>query len=156
MSHGLYQNAGNALNTFRDKKQRRDHPTLLGAYGMLPNDSVNVDTMRLTLSRVMKAWDWESTWGWDYPLIAMTAARVGRPEIAVDALLMPVSKNRYLNNGHNFQTSDLPLYLRGNGGLLNAVAMMAAGWDGTSKRFAPGFPNNGKWIVKYEGLAPLP
>ncbi len=156
MNHGLYQNAENALNTFEDEKQRRDHPTLLGAYGMLPNDSVDIDVMRSTLNRVMQSWDWESTWGWDYPLIAMTAARIGQPETAVDALLMAVPKNTYLNNGHNYQSSALPLYLPGNGGLLTAVAMMTAGWDGAPERPAPGFPKNGKWTIKYEGLSPLP
>jgi hypothetical protein len=39
----------------------------------------------------------------------------------------------------------LPLYLPGNGGLLSAVAMMTAGWDGCPDRPAPGFPDNGKW-----------
>ena len=45
----------------------------------------------------MQSWDWSSTWGWDYPLMAMTAARCGEPELAVDVLLMDVPKNRYLN-----------------------------------------------------------
>jgi hypothetical protein len=86
----------------------------------------------------------------------MTAARCGEPELAVDALLMDVPKNRYLNNGHNYQQVILPAYLPGNGGLLTAVAMMAAGWNGAPTIKAPGFPRNGKWIVKYEGLRPLP
>jgi hypothetical protein len=43
-----------------------------------------------------------------------------------------------------------------NGGLLTAVAMMAAGWDGAPKRNAPGFPDNGQWVVRWEGLKPLP
>ncbi len=153
---GLYQNAENALNTFEDKSNRNDHPTLLAAYGMLPNDSIDVNEMRNTLDKVMESWNWETTWGWDYPLIAMTAARVGEPETAIDALLMNVQKNRYLNNGHNYQDDRLPIYLPGNGALLTAVAMMAAGWDGAPGVKAPGFPKNGKWIVKYEGISPLP
>lgn len=28
------------------------------------------------------------TWGWDYPMTAMNAARLGEPEKAVGALLM--------------------------------------------------------------------
>ncbi len=24
-----------------------------------------------------KNWDWNNTWGWDYPMFAMTAARLG-------------------------------------------------------------------------------
>ena len=75
-------------------------------------------------------WDWPSTWGWDYPMMAMTAARLGEPDMAVDALLMDTPKNRYRANGHNYQRPGLTIYLPGNGGLLSAVAMMAAGWDG--------------------------
>jgi hypothetical protein len=44
----------------------------------------------------------------------------------------------------------------GNGGLLTAVAMMAAGWDGAPDIYAPGFPKNEYWKVKWEGLNPLP
>jgi len=39
--------------------------------------------------------------------------------------------------------------------LLTAVAMMAAGWDG-SEGETPGFPKNGKWQVKWEGLKKIP
>ena len=104
----------------------------------------------------MQLWNWERTWGWDFPLIAMTAARVDRPDLAIDALLMDVQKNTYLNNGHNYQNERLPVYLPGNGGLLTAVAMMAAGWDGAPAVYAPGFPGDGTWVVKFEGISPLP
>jgi hypothetical protein len=30
--------------------------------------------------------------------------------------------------------------------------MMAAGWDGGPEMPAPGFPDDGTWVVKYEGL----
>jgi hypothetical protein len=151
----LYQNAETALNTFDDAFNRNDHPTVLAAYGMLPNDSIDIEKMRQTLKRVMETWNWDRTWGWDYPLTAMTAARVGEPEIAIDALLMNVQKNTYLNNGHNYQDDRLTLYLPGNGGLLTAIAMMAAGWKGAPDIHAPGFPKNGEWVVKWEGLYPL-
>jgi hypothetical protein len=152
----LYQNIETLQQTFSDSSQRRDHPTVLGAFGMLPNKKIDAAIMCNTLKKVMQLWDWSTTWGWDYPLLAMTAARCGEPELAVNALLMDVPKNRYLNNGHNYQQVSLPVYLPGNGGLLTAVAMMAAGWDGAPAIKAPGFPKNGKWIIKYEGLRPLP
>ncbi len=34
--------------------------------------------------------------------------------------------------------------------------MMAAGWDGAPKRHAPGFPDDGNWNVRWEGLSPAP
>ena len=68
-----------------------------------------------------------------------------------DALFMNVQKNTYLVNGHNYQEGRLPIYLPGNGGILTAVAMMCAGWDGTTEN-NPGFPKNGQWNVRWEGL----
>lgn len=82
--------------------------------------------------------------------MAMTAARLEDPEAAVDALLLSAGKNTVLPpNGHNRQTDSLPLYLPGNGGLLAAVALMAAGWDNGPDRHAPGFPAD--WAVAWEG-----
>ena len=112
--------------------------------------------MRRTLRAVYESWNWPRTWGWDYPLVAMAAARVGEPELAVDALFIECVKNRYLPNGHNYQADHLPVYLPGNGGLLSAVAMMAAGWDGCPDRPAPGFPDDGRWHVRWEGLHRMP
>jgi len=134
-----------------------DHPSMVAALGLLPESPlVDAETMQRTLDHVFDDWNWRSTWGWDYPMMAMTAARVGQPEKAIEALLIKTPKNGYLPNGHNFQTGRLPLYLPGNGGLLYAVAMMAAGWDGCDSQDAPGFPKNGKWVVRWEGLKKAP
>ena len=76
-------------------------------------------------------------------------------------LLMDTARNRYAVNGHCFQFDGLPLYLPANGGLLAAVAMMAAGWDPPSSTnpgvtnlgpHTPGFPADGTWTVRSEGL----
>ncbi|WP_050055924.1 hypothetical protein [Pseudarthrobacter siccitolerans] len=134
---------------------RTDHPSMLCALGVLPEtDLIDAEIMRATLADVLAGWDWGSTWGWDYPVMAMTAARLGDPEAAVNALLMDAGKNTVLPNGHNRQTDSLPLYLPGNGGLLAAVALMAAGWDNGPDRNAPGFPSG--WTVEWEGLVPAP
>jgi len=112
--------------------------------------------MNATFYYVMKNWQWDETWGWDFPLTAMCATRLGRPEDAVEALLMDVRTNTFLPNGHNYQDERLRLYLPGNGGLLTAVAMMCAGYDG-SVRANPGFPvNGGQWNVRWEGLDKMP
>jgi hypothetical protein len=132
------------------------HPCQLAAYGFLPeSEYLDKEVMRKTLNHVMDNWDWSSTWGWDYSMVAMTAARLNEPQIAVDALLKEVQKNTYLPNGHNYQDNTLPIYLPGNGGLLTAVAMMCAGWDGSTDKSNPGFPDDGSWVVKWEGLQPL-
>ena len=144
---------GKKVETFADKC-RNDHPAVLGACGLLPYTSLyNKEKMQHTLNWVMQNWNWATTWGWDYGMIAMTAARLGDPETALKALLIDTQKNTYLPNGHNFQTPDrLRIYLPGNGALLTAVAMMCAGWDGCTGSDNPGFPKDGTWNVRWEGL----
>ena len=64
-----------------------EHPALIGAYGMLPGDGVDIPTMERTLMKVHREWKLHETWGWDFPMLAMCAARLGKPEMAVDYLL---------------------------------------------------------------------
>jgi len=150
IDNGVYVELENVL------VKDQGHPCQLAAYGLLPEcDYLDKAVMKKTLDHVMNNWDWASTWGWDYPMIAMTAARLNEPEIALDALLKEVQKNTYLPNGHNYQHDRLPVYLPGNGGLLTAIAMMCAGWDGCPEGNAPGFPLDGSWMVKWEGLIPV-
>lgn len=145
-----------------------DHPAVLAACGMLPQTEVqsanygkdgktieplySYDKMRATYKWVMKNFDFGDMWGWDFGVLAMSAARLGMQEEAVQALVLPVQKNTYLNNGHNYQNERLKLYLPGNGAILESVAMMCAGWDGCPDVKNPGFPQNGKWNVRWEGL----
>jgi len=147
---GVYLAHENCPQTFTERNY--DHPSMLGALGMLPGNGVDRETMRRTLKKAMTDWQWDKTWGWDYPLTAMTAARLGETKIAMDALLMNTEKNRYLPNGHNWQRANLPCYLPGNGGLLYAIAMMAGGWRDAPNKHAPGFPDDGSWKVRVENL----
>jgi hypothetical protein len=147
---GVYLAHENCPQTFTQRNY--DHPSMLGTLGMLPGDGVDREVMSRTLVRVIKQWQWDRTWGWDYPMTAMSAARLGEQKTAVDALMMDTAKNHYLANGHNWQRRDLPCYLPGNGALLYAVAMMAGGWKGAPHSQAPGFPDDGSWTVRCEGL----
>ena len=109
-----------------------------------------------TLLDIRDNWAWDTAWGWDFPAMAMTATRIGRPDLAVDSLLMDTAKNQYLPTGHSPQIGSLlPIYLPANGGLLAAVSLMAAGWDGTDTD-SPGFPRDGRWSVRHEGFTPWP
>jgi hypothetical protein len=146
--NGVYLAHENCPQTFTERNI--DHPSMLGAYGILTGEMVDKETMRRTLKKVMKEWNWDDTWGWDYPMTAMTAARLGETATAVDALLLDTPKNHYAANGHNYQRPNLPLYLPGNGGLLYAIALMANGWKDAPKQNAPGFPKD--WKVKTEGF----
>ena len=150
----LYLAAESAPQTYKDIRFTSDHPAVLGALGVLPdNRLIDKKIMKKTLDWVWDNWNWDKTWGWDFPMVAMCAARLGEPERAVDALLMNKRTNTYLPNGHNYQDNRLRCYLPGNGGLLTAVAMMCAGWDGSTGK-NPGFPAD--WDVRWEGLLPLP
>jgi len=87
-------------------------------------------------------------------MMAMAAARNGEPVLAVEALLRPSKKFAFTVNG--LSTGGPFPYFPSNGGLLYAAAMMAAGWDGATQKHAPGFPNDGTWTVRWEGLKPAP
>ncbi len=153
----------------------RDHPSFLAAYGLLPGDSVDRETMRRTLDAVLAHWDLRQTWGWDFPVLAMTAARLGQPQRAVDFLLWDARNFRFGPTGMtprvhlDEHAAELiqgaspdgagyrraaETYFPSNGSLLLAVGMMAAGWDGATGAH-PGFPTEG-WVVRSEGLRPLP
>jgi len=153
---GLYLAAESAPDSYSNPRYMSDHPIVLGALGMIPEcPMVDPAIMRNTFDHVWEHWNWDETWGWDFPMTAMAAARLGMPERAVDALFMEVETNTYLPNGHNYQDQRLRIYLPGNGGLLSAVAMMCAGFDEQTGD-SPGFPDDGTWQVKWENLDGLP
>jgi hypothetical protein len=132
-----------------------EHPAMLGAHGMLPGQDVDPQIMRRTLDKVMNVWQWDRCWGWDFPLAAMTAARLGEPELAIKALMIDSVKNHYLPNGHVYQRPGLTAYLPASGGLLAAVAMIAVGAAKNAPGRAPGFPSDGQWSVRFEQLISL-
>ncbi len=141
---GIYLCAETATDSYTNPRYMSDHPIVSGVLGFLPdNDMVDRDILSRSLDTIAARWNWPSTWGWDFPMLAMSAAAAGEKEKAVDFLLMDAPKNRYLPNGHNYQTPRLTLYLPGNGGLLTAVAKMCT---------EDNFPSNGQWKVRWEGL----
>ncbi|MDJ1497034.1 hypothetical protein QNI19_29120 [Cytophagaceae bacterium DM2B3-1] len=155
-ANGVYLAAESAPDSYTNPIYKTDHPSVLGTWGMLPvTPLLDKAAMRRTFDLIWNTWTWQDTWGWDFPMTAMTATRLGLPDKAVDALLMPIRTNTYLPNGHNFQDERLRLYLPGNGGFLAAIAMMCAGYDDAATN-NPGFPKDGKWKVKWEGLQKMP
>lgn len=148
---GVYLAAESTPDCYINKRYIADHPAVLGALGMVPQvHGMDTAVMARTIELVKKIWNWDDTWGWDYPMMAMTAARLGNGKMAVDALLMPVRTNTYLPNGHNYQDGRLTIYLPGNGGVLSAVALMCTGNAPGEKN--AGFPKDGTWKVRWEGF----
>jgi hypothetical protein len=150
----LYLASETAADSYSNPKYMTDHPEVLALYGMLPAvEGLDMAIMRRTFNRIWNSWHWSETWGWDFPLCAMTAARLGIPEKAIEALLMPVTTNTYLKNGHNYQNSTLRIYLPGNGAFLTALAMMASGTLENGKK-KQGFPAD--WDIAFEGFNAMP
>jgi hypothetical protein len=144
----------------------RDHPSFVAALGFLPGANVDRMKMRRTLQAVLDHWDLRQTWGWDWPMLAMTAARLNEPDLAVDFLTRTDVRNfRFGVSGmtprvhvfddgapHAAGSADGPGYRRAaetyfpsNGSLLLAVGLMVE---------KQGFPAG--WNVHSEGLKPLP
>lgn len=152
---GLYLACETCPETF--EKFNKDHPSMTAAFGLLPGKNIEPEKMKATLEKVLECWDFDTTWGWDFAMMAMTAVRLREPELALQILLKDTAKNQYVVSGNNYQKlrTDLPLYLPGNGSLLLAAAMMTAGYQGC-KETLPGFPKDGKWNVKFENIMAFP
>ena len=138
----LYLRAPALTETY--ETQNYEHPDPVGIYGMLPpTDGVSRRIARNSLLKIWERWDRDRIWGWDLPWIAMCAARVNEPDIAVEALV-------------SFELDEIGAdgrgsypYLPANGGILYAAAMMAVGANGEKE---PGFPKDGTWNVKAENI----
>jgi hypothetical protein len=149
----IYLAAESAPDSYTRPAYMTDHPSVLCALGMIPaTKNMEAEVMNNTFEKIWTDWDWDDTWGWDFPMVAMTATRLQKPEKAVEALLMPIRTNNFLINGHNYQDKRLRLYLPANGGLLSAIALMTVGFDGSG--INPGIPKN--WEVKSEGMKKMP
>lgn len=139
-----------------DMKQSRYVP--VGMIGLLPGEDVSKEAMARALSEFMLVEN-KFMIGWVFAYFAMCATRLNMRNEAIELLLMDHPCNVYFASGNNCQgvpsdLPDLPLYLPGNGGLLLAIALMAAGYPGSAE--APGFPDDGSWVVETDGLRALP
>ena len=152
VENGVYVFCRKWLRTPEQLPLRIGHPDPLGPFAFLPlGGDIDLETAQNTMRHIYENWNWNNVWGWDNPWAAMAAARTGNAQMAVDILLMKNEENNYSKSG-----ICAGWYFPGNGGWLYAVAMMAAGWDGCPERHAPGFPDDGSWTVKWEGLKKAP
>ena len=165
--------------------KNRDHPSFLMAYGFIPGARIDRDAMARTFAAVEANWDVRQTWGWDFPMMAMTAARIGEPEKAVDWLFADLKNNQWGVTGmtprvHLDEHADeLVPVSAGAGGVAMAVNPDGPGYRRAAETYfpsngsllmavglmaagwhgstghAPGFPKDG-WTVRVEGLTPAP
>lgn len=151
------------IETFPNIYQRKGGlpNSMLMALGFMPKtDLVDLETMRRTFHEVTKRNGGEHSWvSWAYGQGALTAARLNEPATAVNILCNPEPAARFMTNGHvrrPKEPDNCPAYLPVNSALLLAVATMAGGWDGSPAVNAPGFPQDGSWLVRSEGLNKMP
>lgn len=148
---GKYVALESIPDTFDNSASREDHPSMLAPTAFFNDTHIDKKIMNNTLDAVLKHWAFHTKiWGWDYPMLAMTSARLGRDD-AVDLLLMKSKNNHYLFNGHCPQSgADLPVYLPANSSLLTAVAVMLERNRETGEHI--GFSKKLGWDVTVEGF----
>lgn len=165
--------------------KNRDHPSFLMAYGFIPGDRIDPEAMRRTFAAVEANWDMRQTWGWDFPMMAMTAARLGESDKAVDWLFADRKNNQWGVTGMtprvhlDEHANDLVPVSGGAGGVAMAINPDGPGYRRAAETYfpsngsllmavglmaagwdgstghAPGFPKEG-WTVRVEGLTPAP
>ncbi len=125
MRNGCYLATADEQGKKTYTKFAKDHPLVLMPYSLFESDRIEPKVMSKTLDRVLKTYDLEEMWGWDFPMMAMCAYHLNRKKEALSLLLYPTGKNIYMKNGHNRQSDrdDLPLYLPGNGAFLLAASL---------------------------------
>jgi hypothetical protein len=158
VSDGLYLE----IETFPDmyRKEGTIPTSMLMALGFLPpTPMVDQEIARRTFHEATRRNGLQSWVSWAMGQAAMTAARLGEGRSAVAILTNQAPAARFMNNGHVRRPKEpdgCPAYLPVNASLLAAVGLMAAGWDGAPPVNAPGFPQDGTWSVKWEGLNRMP
>ncbi|MDE7162276.1 MAG: hypothetical protein K2N65_05935, partial [Anaeroplasmataceae bacterium] len=67
-------------------KYNYDHPMVIGMYSFFKSDIVDPEIVKNTLFKILDCWSFEDTWGWDFPMLAMVANRLGKKELAIELL----------------------------------------------------------------------
>ncbi|KAB2110634.1 hypothetical protein AG0111_0g1406 [Alternaria gaisen] len=152
---GLYT-VYDGLNSswWEDPKLNGDPRSLIMMQGILPDTpAVDPKVALRTADKVWKVWTDDKIRGWGRPVLAINSARVGNPERAIYHLTA-YDYWKFDDAGFAIRGGDggtPPPFMPGNAGFLYAIAYCAAGWKG-SEGDAPGFPKDGSWTVKHEGL----
>ncbi|KAH7322722.1 Six-hairpin glycosidase-like protein [Stachybotrys elegans] len=152
---GLYA-VYNGLNSswWKDQALTRDPRSLNMMQGFLPDTpAVDLVMAQRTADKIAEVWTDDKIRGWGRPILAINSAKVGRPERAIYHL---TAYDYWIFDDAGFAVrggdgGTPPPFMPGNAGLLYAVSYMVAGWKG-SEGDAPGFPKDGSWVVKHEGL----
>ncbi|PLB53077.1 hypothetical protein P170DRAFT_472954 [Aspergillus steynii IBT 23096] len=150
--YAVYQGLNSSW--WNDSALTGDPRSLIMLQGILPDTpAVDPKVALKTADKVREVWTDDKIRGWGRPVLAINSARIGNPERAVYHLTA-YEYWKFDDAGFAVRGGDggtPPPFMPGNAGFLYAVAYMAAGWNG-SRGHAPGFPEDGSWTVKHEGL----
>jgi len=133
---------------------------MLMAYGYLPKTPmVDKEIMQNTFRAIVGRNKIASFVSWSMGKGALTAARLGDQQTAIDIICNDTPAARFNKSGYVPRPKEglnCPAYLPVNSSFLAAVALMAGGWDDAPDIIAPGFPQDGTWNVKAENILKLP
>lgn len=152
---GLYA-VFDGLNSswWKDPKLNGDPRSLIMMQGILPDTPAVDPAVGLrTADKVWEIWGDAKIRGWGRPVLAINSARIGNPQRAIYHLTA-FDYWKFDDAGFAIRGGDggtPPPFMPGNAGLLYAIAYCAAGWQGSSED-APGFPKDGSWVVRHEGM----
>jgi hypothetical protein len=147
---GAYVTYEGIMDMWNTTAYDEDHPSMLGIFGWLPPQpsQFNLSIMQSTAARVYETWNFTYSYGWDFPFLAMNAARLRDVDKAINFLLD--TNFQFDDAGYQIGGARVPTpYMPGASSLLWAIAMLAGGWDGSE---GPHFP--GGWVVRAEGFSP--
>ncbi|TGO67197.1 hypothetical protein BELL_0906g00020 [Botrytis elliptica] len=116
-----------------------DHPAMTGIYGLLPpprsGPALNMTCVRNAAEKVLKQWNWDNLYGWDWPLLAMNQLRLGNVNQAMAYLLDPAFS--FDDTGYPESNRVPTPYFPGASAFMLAMAMIAGGWNNEVR---PHFP----------------
>lgn len=142
------------------EKQGNFSSDMIMAMGYLPKTPmVDEQIMQNTFRAIVERNGIPSFVSWSMGKGALTAARLGEQQTAIDIVCNDAPKAKFNKSGYVSRPKEgvnNPAYLPVNSAFLAAIGLMAGGWDGAPEVNAPGFPKDGKWNVRSENLQKLP
>jgi hypothetical protein len=124
---------------------------LLGFMPWMANSTdFDRDTFANTYEAIQKTWNYTTSFGWDFPMLAVAAQKLRKTDEAFKFLLH--SNFEFDDVGMPVGGSRVPTpYFPSSGSLLMTVASMVEGWmnddeDGVQRQLPDG------WDVRFEGF----
>ncbi|KAE8135275.1 Six-hairpin glycosidase-like protein [Aspergillus pseudotamarii] len=145
--HGAYSICADLPDMWNESSYTSDHPSQIAVYGLLPPTAgVDPSTVHATMDLIAQTWNFTASYGWDFPMLAMTSLRLSNVDQAISYLLH--SNFQFDDVGNPVGTVVPTPYFPASSAFLLAIAMMAGGWDGQEGMH---FPEN--WGARVDGFS---